>query len=107
MARPASDLKTDRKPKPRVGDGTPGPGRPKGKQNKNTTLLKDMILQALDKAGGIEYLAAQAEENPGPFMSLVGKVLPTQITGPNDGPIQIATILMERRQRAGIDNAQA
>lgn len=71
---------TAQKPK-RVGDGTPGPGRPKGSQNKATAALKDMILAALDKSGGVEYLMRQAEENPGPFLSLVGKVLPMTVAG--------------------------
>ena len=30
-------------------------------------------------AGGVAYLAQQAVENPGPFMALVGKVLPLQV----------------------------
>jgi hypothetical protein len=47
-------------------------------------MLKDMILAALDKAGGEEYLVEQAHKNPGAFMTLVGKVLPLAVTG-NDG----------------------
>ena len=62
--------------------GTPRTGgRVKGTPNKNTTALKDMILAALDGAGGIEYLKAQAIETPAAFMTLVGKVLPLQLTG--------------------------
>lgn len=68
-----------------------GKGRPKGTPNKNTKALKDMILAALDGVGGIEYLKKQAEDNPGPFMSLVGKVLPMTIQGGGEGepPISI------------------
>ena len=44
-------------------------------------LLKDMILGALSDAGGQAYLARQAEENPGPFLTLVGKVLPLTVAG--------------------------
>ena len=29
---------------------------------------------------------------PEAFMTLLGKVLPTQITGPDDGPVQVARI---------------
>lgn len=54
-------------------------GRPKGTKNKATAALKDMILEALGEAGGVQYLARQAKENPGVFCSLVGKVLPLQI----------------------------
>lgn len=57
----------------------PGPGRPKGSQNKTTKAVKDMILAALDKAGGEDYLARQSEENPTAFMSLLGRVLPMQV----------------------------
>ena len=56
-----------------------GPGRPPGSPNKVTAALKDMILGALDKAGGEEYLAALARENSSAFASLLGKVLPTTL----------------------------
>jgi hypothetical protein len=79
--------------KRRVGDGTPGPGRPKGVPNKNTTLLKDAILAAATQAGGKEglvgYLAKQATENPQSFLPLLGKVLPLQLAGDDGGPLQI------------------
>lgn len=62
-----------------------GPGRPPGTQNKVTKELKEMILAALDESGGVDYLKRQAEENPGPFMSLIGKVLPMTVQGPGEG----------------------
>lgn len=54
-------------------------GNRKGVPNKVTRELKDMILGALDDAGGQAYLATQARDNPGPFLTLVGKVLPKDI----------------------------
>lgn len=68
-------------------------GRQKGTPNKNTSLLKDAILRAAELAGGKEgligYLKKQAlKENSGPFIALLGKVLPLQITGANGGPIK-------------------
>ncbi len=58
-----------------------GQGRKKGVPNKTTALLKDAILKAADEAGGkaglVGYLLTQATLNPGPFMALLGKVLPT------------------------------
>jgi hypothetical protein len=69
-------------------------GRPKGIPNKATVALKDMIIGALDKAGGLDYLVRQAEENPGPFLSLVGKVLPTELRGPAaDGSHRITFVV--------------
>lgn len=70
-----------------------GKGRKKGVPNKTTALLKDAILKAAEQAGGeggmIGYLQKQASENPGPFMSLLGKVLPMQVTGEDGGALQI------------------
>lgn len=60
-------------------------GRKKGTPNKVTGQLKDMILQALSDSGGVEYLKDQATENPGPFLTLLGKVLPLQVTGVEGG----------------------
>lgn len=69
-------------------------GRPKGAQNKTTALLKDAILKAAEQAGDgdmVEYLTVQARINPGPFMALLGKVLPMQITGDPDNPLRTIT----------------
>lgn len=55
-----------------------GPGRPKGAANKITKDIKQAILAAFDSVGGSDYLHRQATENPQAFMTLLGKVLPTQ-----------------------------
>ena len=76
---------------PKVGLDRSKTGRAKGTPNKTTALLKDAILQAAGQAGGkdglVGYLTSQAIENPGPFMALLGKVLPMQIAGDADNPI--------------------
>jgi hypothetical protein len=72
-------------------------GRPKGSPNKTTALLKDALLQAAQDAGGkggmVGYLTLQAHENPGPFMALLGKVLPTQLAGDAENPLTINVII--------------
>ena len=79
------------------GAKTPGSGRKAGTPNKVTATLKDMILGALDDAGGRAYLARQAEENPGPFMALVGKVLPTTLSGDPNAPafVEIRRVIVD------------
>lgn len=68
-------------------------GRKKGTRNKTTQLLKDAILVAATQAGGsgglTAYLKSQAAVNPGPFMALLGKVLPLQIQGDVENPLQV------------------
>lgn len=68
----------------------PGPGRPKGVPNKTTGLIKDMITQALEGAGGVDYLIERAQDpkTAGAFLTLVGKVLPVQVTGDGGGPVK-------------------
>src|SRR5262249_48801818 len=63
----------------RHGGYRPGAGRPPGAANKITKQLKDMILGALDRVGGEEYLAKLAIENSSAFSSLLGKVLPATL----------------------------
>ena len=70
-----------------IGKGKPGPGRPKGVPNKTTAAVKEMILEALSNKGGVEYLERQAEANPTAFLTLVGKVLPLQLTGDPAAPL--------------------
>ena len=74
--------------------GTPKTGgRKKGTPNKITALLKDEILQAAEQAhpdGRVGYLTQQAMQNPTAFLTLLGKVLPTQFAGDgDDGAIRI------------------
>jgi hypothetical protein len=60
-----------------------GPGRPKGMPNKVTAELKTMILEALDNAGGVDYLEKRANDpkTQGAFLALIGKVLPMTVQG--------------------------
>ena len=77
MARP--------KGQPKIG------GRQKGTPNKVTGELRQMILNALDNCGGVEYLQRQADENPTAFMTLVGKVLPLTVAGDSNAPVIFVT----------------
>lgn len=92
---------TDETPKKRGNPNIPpGPGRPKGVPNKINGLLKDAIVKAAELAGGepneetkypgglvgFLYVQALKAEN-GPFMTLLGKVLPMQLTGANGDPL--------------------
>jgi hypothetical protein len=68
------------------GTRPPGGSR-KGIPNKITADVRAMILAALDRAGGEDYLLAQAHDNPRAFLSLLGRILPTQVTGKDDAPL--------------------
>lgn len=84
-----------------------GPGRPKGMPNKATKQLKDMILTALDKAGGAEYLEARANDprTASAFLTLIGKVLPMTIQGPGEHGEHVFTVIERRIVKASHTDA--
>jgi hypothetical protein len=61
-------------------------GRPKGSTNLESKIVKEMVFEALNNAGGAAYLTRQAEANPSAFMTMVGKLLPKDVNvGGQDG----------------------
>ena len=71
-------------------------GRVKGTPNRTTVELKAAILEAATKAGGkgklVGYLTRMALEQPAAFMTLLGKVLPLQVSGESGGPITVEIV---------------
>jgi len=76
-----------------------GKGRPKGAANKTTTKLKDAILLAAEQSGRdkkgkeglVGYLRRVADEDVKSFSTLLGKVLPIQVSGDKDNPLVTVT----------------
>lgn len=75
-------------PKPRLHDpnGKFAKGHPcvapsrKGKPNRTTADLRELVIGALNAAGGQQYLVEQAHANPAAFLALVGRCLPRDVT---------------------------
>jgi hypothetical protein len=72
----------------------PSPAKPRRRRT-NPTPLHAAILQAAEAAGGegglVGYLTAQAIASPSSFMTLLGKVLPTQLAGDAKSPLQLVS----------------
>jgi hypothetical protein len=75
-------------------------GRKPGAKNRVSGELKEMVEQALHQAGGVEYLARQAEENPAAFLALVGKVLPKNV----NADVKTHSVLEELLSSTGEDD---
>jgi len=56
--------------------------------------LRELVFKALEQqeGGAIGYLKMQAVQEPRAFLSLLGKLLPTQITGEDGDPVRITQI---------------
>lgn len=71
-------------------------GRKKGSQNRSTRALKEALLRAGDRAGGVDpdgnprgvegWLLELAADDPKAFASLLGRLLPTEQRISGDGP---------------------
>ena len=70
-----------------------GKGRKKGVPNKITKTLKEMILAALDSAGGEQYLVEQARQNPTAFLALIGRIIPSEVKVDNQPTFQFVNAL--------------
>ena len=73
--------------------GNAGKGRRKGSKNKRPRVVQEQVLQALNYAGGVEYLKRQAEENPRAFLALLGKLIPRRIEGDDEKPQRVITTI--------------
>ena len=75
-------------------------GRKKGTPNKTTTQLKEAILLAAEQSGEdcngkdglVGYLRRVANDDVKTFSSLLGKVLPLQVTGADGGALKIEVL---------------
>lgn len=78
-------------------------GSRKGIPNKTTKELKDMILQALGNAGGVDYLERRANDprTAAAFLALVGKVLPMTVTGADGGALHVVINKLSDGRTAG------
>lgn len=74
----------------------PPGGSRKGRPNKVTKELKDMIRGALDAGGGQKWLERQMTENPSAFMTLLGKILPKDINAELSGSVEHVVTKIER-----------
>jgi hypothetical protein len=79
--------------------GTPKTGgRVAGTPNQLTTEVRQMIMNAMKRAGGEDYLLRQSEQHPVAFMTLFGKLAPTTVAGDPENPLIPAPVTTEELQ---------
>jgi hypothetical protein len=66
---------------------TPGPGRPKGSQNKSTKAFKDAVLRAYEGIGGDAAFQKWAKKNPTEFYRIASRLIPNEVTSDPDKPV--------------------
>ena len=63
-------------------------GRRPGSQNKITTQMKIAMLEAFNALGGVPALVAWGQEERTEFYRLAARLIPTEVTGKDGGPIE-------------------
>ena len=90
--------------KRRIGDGTPGPGRPKGGANRVTRTIREAVEKAAREchADGLAgWLVERAQGSLGDrqiFAQMVNKAMPLQVQAQVGGGVQIQLSWLGQRQ---------
>ena len=96
--------KTSKKPNPADRFGGPGPGRPKGSENKFTNLKQSFldVFEKIEEEGKKEgsqvkdlfTLATKSERNQMTFYQIISKMLPSNVTV--DGEMKLMYLISEK-----------
>lgn len=81
-----------------------GPGRPKGTPNKLTKTVKQAIEEAFDRVGGTDWLVELATEDKKAFVTLLGKLIPTNLKV--EGGLQIEHLFTPSQLRRMADEQE-
>src|SRR5690348_15937885 len=87
--------------------GTPKTGgRKKGTPNKVTRDVRLALSESFEKLGGVKWLVWLAHVEPKAYATLLAKLLPSQVTGPDGAPLQAITVNATPAQlRAAVEAA--
>jgi hypothetical protein len=76
---------------------TPGSGRKKGSKNKLSLVMKEEILEAYQKRGGVKFLESL---DPRDFAALLRQIVPREVSAEIKGSEGLIDAIREGRERA-------
>lgn len=72
-----------------------GMGRPKGSPNRTTAALKEAVLATFDRLGGERFLEDLAKAKPEVFVSLLSKLIPSELKAEVSGSLSLETMVLK------------
>ena len=67
-------------------------GRPRGAADAMSLEVKEMVRQALDEEGGVEYLRQVARDHPQAFLSLLARLISTELKASIEGVVPMVVV---------------
>jgi hypothetical protein len=84
----------------------PGPGRPKGSKNRTSVELRQNVVEAYLKLGGVRGLVAWGKTERGEFYRLmVARLIPAESHVVSDSTVAIAEVALSDAQRVLAERA--
>ena len=78
----------------------PGSGRAKGTVNKTTAQVREALVEAFERKGGVEYLMRLEDET---FSRLLTKLIPAEVHAKVDAQTRLTVVdLSDQRKDEGI-----
>jgi hypothetical protein len=77
------------KPRNDPGPGRISPGRTRGSKNLINRTIQELIREALDQVGGSRYVAEVARKRPDVYLSILGRLIPTELKAELDRPVMV------------------
>ncbi len=69
-------------------------GRQKGSVNRTTAFFREAVLVAYDDIGGNQAFAQWARENPSEFYRIAARLIPLQVSGPEQHTGPLLTVFL-------------
>ena len=72
--------------------GEPRPenaGRRPGSPNKTTAAVRDALIEAFERAGGVDFLVGLAETDPATFARLLARLIPNEVAAKVEGAREV------------------
>lgn len=57
----------------------PGSGRTKGTPNQSTRAVREALIEAFDRLGGVDYLVGLGQSDPSTFARLLVRLIPNEV----------------------------
>lgn len=86
--------------RPKPGERTPGSGRKPGTPNKITVDMRNAMLEAFERKGGVEYLLGLDDDL---FVKMLTRTVPNEVAAKVESEVRVKLIDLSDERKRGSD----